>query len=155
MTDEPAGLEIVDQPDPAANKAVLDGLLAHNRPHLGPPDHRFLGVYARAGGGELLGGLVGETGRGFLTVDLFWVDERERGKGLGSRLLAAAEVEAAARGCLAAWLDTYSFQARPFYERHGYTLFAELGGFPNGHRRLFMAKRLATAPCDVKGGVRG
>ena len=41
-----------------------------------------------------------------------------------------------------AWLDTYDFQARPFYERHGYAVFGELDGFPNGHRRWFMRKRL-------------
>jgi hypothetical protein len=43
-----------------------------------------------------------------------------------------AEEEAAARGCHGAWLDTFEFQARGFYERLGYTCFAELGDYPVG-----------------------
>ena len=48
-------------------------------------------------------------------------------------------------GVMDAWLDTYDFQARPFYERHGYEMFAELDDLPGGHRRWFMRKRLAAS----------
>jgi hypothetical protein len=41
-----------------------------------------------------------------------------------------------------AWLETYSFQARPFYERHGYTVFGVLDNHPIGHQRYFMQKAL-------------
>ena len=37
-----------------------------------------------------------------------------------------AEREAIRRGCRGAWLDTYSFQARGFYERLGYTIFGTI-----------------------------
>ena len=73
---------------------------------------------------------------------MFWLAPGYRRRGLGSRLLRAAEEEARRRGCRMAWLDTYDFQARPFYERHGYAVFGELDGLPNGHRRWFMRKRL-------------
>lgn len=41
-------------------------------------------------------------------------------------MLLQAEQEAIARGCRGAWLDTYSFQARGFYERLGYAVFGIL-----------------------------
>jgi GNAT superfamily N-acetyltransferase len=67
---------------------------------------------------------------------------KTRGGGHGARLLAAAEAYALERGCGGAFLDTFSFQARPFYERHGYEVFATLPDFPPGHDRFFLRKRM-------------
>ena len=53
-----------------------------------------------------------------------------------------AEAEAIRRGCLGAWLDTFSFQARGFYERLGYAVFGALADYPPGHDRFFMQKPL-------------
>jgi hypothetical protein len=47
-----------------------------------------------------------------------------------------------ARGCIGAHLDTFTFQARPFYERHGYAVFGQLDNYPGGHSRFFLSKRL-------------
>ena len=127
----------------ADKAAVLDGLLDHNGPFLGPSDWRPIGVFARLAD-QVVGGLYGETGRGFLQIDNFWLAPTHRQQGLGTRLLRAAESEARGRGCHSAWLSTYDFQARPFYERHGYRLFGTLPGFPNRHASFFLAKRLTT-----------
>jgi hypothetical protein len=56
-----------------------------------------------------------------------------------------AEDEARQRLCLGAWLDTFSFQARGFYERLGYTVFGTINDFPPGHSRIFMKKRFASS----------
>jgi hypothetical protein len=53
-----------------------------------------------------------------------------------------AESEAAARGCHSAWLDTFEFQARGFYEELGYCCVAELPDYPAGSARYFMKKTL-------------
>ena len=53
-----------------------------------------------------------------------------------------AEREAVSRGCHGAWLDTFEFQARGFYERIGYECFGELPGYPRGFSRFFMKKIL-------------
>ncbi|MEX3946099.1 hypothetical protein AB4Y44_42815, partial [Paraburkholderia sp. BR10937] len=42
------------------------------------------------------------------------------------------EEEACRRGCSGAWLDTYSFQARAFYERLDYTVFGTIDNYPPG-----------------------
>src|SRR4051812_8072630 len=56
----------------------------------------------------------GETGRGWLHISLVWVHENSPRQGLGSQLVAKLETEAIVRGCHAASLDTFSYQARPF-----------------------------------------
>ena len=53
------------------------------------------------------------------------------------------ESVAVRRGCTHAHLDTFSYQARPFYERRGYSVFGTLDDYPPGHQRFFMAKRLS------------
>jgi hypothetical protein len=56
--------------------------------------------------------------------------------------MSLAEREARSRGCHGAWLDTFEFQARGFYERQGYTCFAQLPDYPPGFSRFFMKKAL-------------
>lgn len=115
----------------------------HNLRELGS-DWRPLVILLRDADGRLIGGLKGSTEWGWLHVEYLAVEEPHRRRGHGSRLLAAAEREALARGCHDAFLDTFSFQALPFYEAHGYRVFGELEGFA-GHTKHFLRKRLADA----------
>jgi hypothetical protein len=57
--------------------------------------------------------------------------------------MAQAEARAVERGYHSAWLDTFSFQARGFYERLGYQQFGSLV-YPPFHKRHFMKKLLGT-----------
>jgi ribosomal protein S18 acetylase RimI-like enzyme len=79
-----------------------------------------------------------------LFTQLLMVPESARGRGVGKELLRRAEAEAMARGCHSAWLDTFEFQARGFYEHLGYACFGELPNYPKGFVRNFMQKSLAT-----------
>jgi GNAT superfamily N-acetyltransferase len=76
------------------------------------------------------------------------VAEPPRGHGYGERLLQAAEKEARTHGCRGVFLSTFSFQARPFYERFGYEVFGELPDYPTGHAYYFMKKALPDAETD-------
>jgi predicted N-acetyltransferase YhbS len=40
------------------------------------------------------------------------------------------------------WLDTYNFQARPFYERFGFEVFGQFDGPSPIYPRFFMKKAL-------------
>ena len=139
-TAEPT-ITLTDAPSDADAELLQQGLIADNRQFLGEFDLRRLGLMAHADG-RTIGGLLGDTARGQLHIDRLWLEPAYRRRGLGSRLLATAEAEARRRDCRIAWLDTYDFQAKPFYERHGYEVFGELGRMPNGHRRWFMCKPL-------------
>jgi GNAT superfamily N-acetyltransferase len=61
---------------------------------------------------------------------------------LGSALLREAEALARSVGCVGAKLDTYEFQAKPFYEKHGYAVFGVLEGYPANTRTYYLQKSL-------------
>jgi GNAT superfamily N-acetyltransferase len=104
-------------------------------------DYQPLTLLLRNAEAEVVGGLVAQTEWGWLFVKTLAVQEGWRGRGYGTKLLAMAEAEARARGCHDAYLDTFSFQARPFYERLGYRVFGLLENFTE-HTRYFMRKKL-------------
>lgn len=145
-TDSPA-FEVTADSDPAIGAALLQGLFDHNRAFVGPDDTRPLAVLVRdPATGAVRGGLNGRTRYSWLYVDNFFLPDDLRGGGLGARLLAAAEAEARARGCIGAYLDTNSFQAPAFYEKQGYVRFGTLTDYPApGQAKLYYAKRFATA----------
>jgi ribosomal protein S18 acetylase RimI-like enzyme len=122
--------------------SVREGIRSADPPEVGPRDWRPLGMSLRAPDGTLVGGLHGATMWGWLLVDGLWIAPESRGRGLGRRLLLAAEAIAVERGCRGAWLGTFDFQARGFYERLGYTVFGELPDFPAGHTHYEMRKSL-------------
>lgn len=121
---------------------VLKGLQAYNRQHSSPPNWSPLNFLARDSEGTIRGGLLGETGWNWLYVEILWVNEAYRGQGYGTALLTAAEKEAQNRGCCNAYLDTFNFQALPFYQQQGYSVFGVLEDYPPGSRRSFLQKRL-------------
>jgi len=134
--------EIYDDPDKSVLKAFWPMLREYNETAAGSSNYEELCILLRDDAGEVAGGLNGATYRGWLFVENLVVRKDHRGQGLGSRLLTEAEDEARRRGCIGSYLDTYSFQARPFYEKHGYTVFGALGDFPPGHQRFFLSKTL-------------
>lgn len=139
---EPLSITIEEEPDGPDVQVLADGLTAHALPVVGRPGFRQLGVFARDAKGSVVGGIAALTNWEWLHINLVWVDESLRGTGLGHRLLETVEAAARERGCRWAHLDTFSYQARPFYERHGYQLFATLEDYPRGHQRFFLRKAL-------------
>ena len=79
---------------------------------------------------------------GCMYIDDMWVDEKYRRQGLGSVALQAVENEAERKGCHVLWVGTWDFQARPYYEKHGYEVFATLKDCPVGHEDYQLAKYL-------------
>ena len=84
---------------PADEALVVRGLLTFNEDRLGPADERPVKFVARDSTGVVVGGILGHTRWRWLYVAKLWVDERARGHGLGTRLIAAAEDLARSRGC--------------------------------------------------------
>jgi len=92
--------------------------------------------------GIIRGGLIGFLAWRWLSVDLLWIDESLRGQDYGTSILERAESVAREAGCVAVKLDTYEFQAKPFYEKRGYDVFGVLEGYPAGTRTYYLRKAL-------------
>ena len=136
-------LTITDAPDAAAEAVIEGGLTAFNRMNAGYVDSRPLAVLVRdQASGEVVGGVLGKTTLGLLFIDLVFLPETTRGKGVGSDMMRAAEEEAVRRGCTTAVLFTIWFQAPSFYERVGYREMGRVACDPPGHTRVCMTKRL-------------
>jgi GNAT superfamily N-acetyltransferase len=129
-------------PDPADVRFLEDQINAFNVARTGFDDARLLSILLRDEAGAIVAGLYGWTWGGCLDVRDLWVRADLRDRGYGSRLLAAAETEARARGCRVATLDTHSFQAPDFYRRHGYTEVGVVEGYPSGACKYWFRKAL-------------
>lgn len=134
-------LKILDEAPAADEKAILDALKAYNNTLLGPTDRRGLFIPLKDADGNTDGGLIGYTGRGWLYVEMLFVPERLRGKGLAGRLLQMAEDEAKARGCTGAYIDTINPEARRAYQRQGYEVFGALDNFFGDFSITWLMKR--------------
>ena len=133
---------LTDSPEAHVGEAIRGPLVRFNAARVGNAEgwRRLAITLSHPETNEIMGGLWGETMYSRLHVDLLFVPESLRRTGIGRRLMADAEAEAARRGCHGAWLDTYSFQARGFYERIGYVVFGTIDDYPPGHRRFFLSK---------------
>jgi GNAT superfamily N-acetyltransferase len=135
-------IKLSDDANAGVREAISGPLGEFNVQQTGIKDYRPLVLTVHDETDDVIGGLWGKTNYGWLFVRLLFVPVSLRGQGVGSELMSRAESEAVARGCHSAWLDTFEFQARGFYERLGYTCFAELGDYPPGFARYFLKKAL-------------
>jgi gamma-glutamylcyclotransferase (GGCT)/AIG2-like uncharacterized protein YtfP/GNAT superfamily N-acetyltransferase len=136
-------LSITDVADEEIRRAILAPLVEFNSSQAGPSQSRPIAVLVKDQAGAIVGGLWGHTAYEWLFTQLLVVPEGLRGRGVGTEIMELAEREAVRRGCSGAWLDTFEFQARGFYERLGYECFGELPNYPRGFSRFFMKKVFA------------
>ncbi len=140
-------LTLTDDPPDAAESAISDGLDRFNQRRTGVVHSRPLAVLINASGSsKVIGGLIGRTSLGLLFVDLVFVPDELRGRGVGVQLLKQAEDEAIRRGCSQAVLFTIAFQAPDFYRRLGYKEFGRTDSDTPDYARVFMKKDLRAKP---------
>ena len=136
-------LEIAPELTAEMEAIIGNGLSEYNRLKTGYVDGRDLPVILRRNStDEILGGLLGRTTLGLLFIDLVYLPDETRGRGIGARMLDMAEKEAIARGCTASVLFTITFQAPEFYKRHGYRELGRVEVAPPGATRVCMTKQL-------------
>ncbi len=135
-------LVVESTPAPADVAFLEDRLYEFNTVRTGIDDGTLLGIFVRDDAGAVIAGLYGWTWGACCEVRYLWVREDVRGQRLGATLLATAEAEAVRRGCVQVVLDTHDFQAPGFYGKLGYEIVAVLPGYPRGHDRIHLRKRL-------------
>ena len=121
---------------------IHEMLKEYNLSHREASQNVPIGVFLEDENNRKLAGLTGETFGNWLCVRYLFVSEKLRGKGIGSKLLEAAEREARQRGCKYAFVDTFSFQAPIFYKNHGYQEVFTLEEYPYTGKRHYYTKEL-------------
>lgn len=104
--------------------------------------YQRVAIFMRDDADRIMGGALGGIWGGWLHLNYLWVTEALRGHGYGSQLLARVEDQARARTCRGIFLETHSFQARPFYERRGYEIIGKIEDYPPGQAFFIMCKLL-------------
>ncbi len=77
-----------------------------------------------------------------LYIAILFVEKDYRQQKLGSFLINKVESEAKALGAKLAHTDTFEFQAKEFYIKHGFEIFGILDDCPEGHKRYYLKKKL-------------
>ena len=132
---------VENDPDPRDLEFLETQIRREASAAMGLGDEAELAIFVRDAG-RIVAGISGWTWGDCCEVQSLWVEPSLRGRWLGTRLLAAAEAEAAARGCSQTVHFTYAFQAGRLYERSGYELAGRVEGFPSGTDVLWYRKRL-------------
>ena len=130
-------------PERADRDALLKLLAAFEAEKAGTLGFKPVAILIKDEAGATIGGLYGWVMFRWLIIESVYVPEQLRGSGTGTVLMRRAEEIAQQRDCLGMWLDTYSFQARGFYEKLGFTVFGQVDDHPPGEQRFFLQKRFA------------
>ena len=121
---------------------IREALNQFNCAHVGDDGHTPLNLIEYDADGNIIGGLLGGTYWGWMYIDILWVREDHRRQGVGSRLMTEAEKEAMRRGCHHVHVDTMSWQAPMFYQKHGYEVIGVLPDIPRGNQKYLLMKAL-------------
>lgn len=141
MTDRRSG-DVLSDAERAVTQRLRDEIGRFNLETTGIAEFHELLRADYDDNGDLLAGVYGWSWGRTCWIEALWVRKDVRRRGVGSRLLAAAEEEARRHGCEQLALDTHTFQAPAFYERHGFEVVGVLPDYPKGHSKLFLRKRL-------------
>jgi GNAT superfamily N-acetyltransferase len=131
---------VVDQDVPDGRETIRNLLIDYNLRNAPPHNFQLLGILLKDEADQTIGGLWGQSFYEWLFVEFLFVPHELRGQGLGTSLLRQAEDIARARECIGVWLDTFAFQALPFYQKLGYTIFGELKDHPRGISQYWLQR---------------
>jgi GNAT superfamily N-acetyltransferase len=110
-------------------------------PNLPPEsEDKIFMVIARDETNTLVGGVLANCYWDGLEIDILWVDDSGRERGLGRKLLEKAEIFGIENNAVISFLKTV--EAKGFYEKMGYQVYGVLEDRPIGTLLYHMKKRL-------------
>ncbi|MCP4986401.1 MAG: GNAT family N-acetyltransferase [Colwellia sp.] len=139
-------IEVTISPTKEDAKKISQGIVDFNRqclPDLEPNEAEVnFSVFARNESNEVVGGIRAVCYWNTLHIELLWLSEQCRGQGTGAALIKQAELFAKKNKCEKVFVETTSWQAKPFYEKAGYEHIATLPDRPKGHASHYLSKTL-------------
>ena len=136
------GWAVEDSPNERDIQFLRDRVIEYNFETTDIRDGRGLSIFARDMMGSVVAGLEGWTWGECMYIQWAWVREDLRYKGYGRKLLVEAEKQAVSRGCRQSVVNTHSFQAPGFYQKHGYEVIGIIEDYPVEHQSLYLRKSL-------------
>ena len=139
-------IEVTCSPSKEALEILSKGIQSFNQKHISDEvvfeeDTKFA-VLAKDENGIVQGGIRATAFWNYCIIELLWLSEDTRGLGVGTQLMEAAERFAKSKGFHYLRTETLSFQAKPFYEKLGFTVFGELPDYPTGHTTYCLVKKI-------------
>ncbi len=139
-------IEITTNPNEEDAKILSNGIIDFNNfkiPELEPIESEVeFFVFAKNKNGNVIGGIRATCFWNTMHIELLWLSNDNRGKGIGKELIKSAEKYAKENNCEKAFVETTSWQAKPFYEKVGYKHMATLNDGPKGHASHYLPKDL-------------
>ncbi|MBG2913531.1 GNAT family N-acetyltransferase [Proteus terrae] len=134
-------LKITTNPTPNEINEIYEGLLTHNLRYIQMEQYSPLAVF-KEDNGKKIGGITGDILGNWLRIRYLWVDKAYRGQNIGTELLQTMELAAKEKGAKYAEVDTFSFQALPFYQKQGFVIFGTLENYPISDKKYYLRKKL-------------
>ncbi|MBG6037561.1 GNAT family N-acetyltransferase [Proteus cibarius] len=134
-------LKITTNPTPNEINEIYEGLLTHNLRYIQMEQYSPLAVF-KEDNGKKIGGITGDILGNWLRIRYLWVDKAYRGQNIGTELLQTMELVAKEKGAKYAEVDTFSFQALPFYQKQGFVIFGTLENYPISDKKYYLRKKL-------------
>jgi ribosomal protein S18 acetylase RimI-like enzyme len=124
------------------DQIILENLIQSNVDTIGPYERKTFSIYIKDNN-KIIGGISGLL---FVNHDcwvhLVIVDKEFRNNGLGSKMFDKLEEFVRANNCTNIRLETGDFQAKEFYEQHGFKVVATLDKSFLGHTMYIMQQQL-------------
>jgi ribosomal protein S18 acetylase RimI-like enzyme len=135
-------IDFTNNPSPQAIEALLKGLQQHAKQTIGKTSFEPFGFLTHDDQGVLTAGCTGVFMYGVSNIRLLWVNETERGKGLGKSLMEKAELFSKENNCRYITVETFNWQAKGFYEKMGYKAELSFNGYDNDSTFYFFRKKI-------------
>ena len=124
-------------PDDAIIALLREGIVGFNSKFLHEKASQFI-IAAQNSKNDIVGGATIWEHSDALYIDILWVEENYRDKGVGSRLINAIVEQAKLKNIKKLFVDTYDFQASGFYIKHGFFIIGRLENYLLGHDRIYL-----------------
>ena len=139
-------IRILKEMNHADKQYIQDQLYFFNVKHF-PEDLRGryeeISLFLKDDNDKVRGGLLSEVCWNWLEIHILYVDEELRKAGYGTQLMLEIEKIAREKQCDFIKVDTLSFQALAFYEKHGYTVYGKLDNVGRDYEHYYLKKDLA------------
>ena len=140
-------IRILKEMNHASKQYIKDQLYFFNVKHF-PEDLRGryeeICLFLKDDNDEVRGGLLSEVCWNWIEIHILYVDEELRTAGYGTQLMLEIEKIAREKECDFIKVDTLSFQALAFYQKHGYTVYGKLDNVGRHYEHYYLKKDLTS-----------